>query len=204
MLCEIGLKQIAKIPAFVQDILDGEALRWNYNQVAYHYDRVFGYHKSLAYHVGSIDQNIKYEENINPVVNWLESKAGTNYKVVRCFLNLIEPNSSFRLHVDTLKVHKLARRFHIPITNVSSSVYLTYSQQGDCWKETKNYMQRGFLYELDNIRPHNVINDSEQYRINFIADVIDSNLIGPDLTTLDDEQFQFLNYIFNNGLKIIH
>jgi hypothetical protein len=64
-------------------------------------------------------------------------------------------------------------------------------------------MEYGYLYQLDNIRPHNVKNKNS-YRINFICDVIDSDLISEDLLLTDIQQIKMMQTIFNTGLIIDH
>lgn len=202
--CDVGLKVLNSVPDNLFSILQAELSNWDYKNAPYNFDKVFGYHKLKAYHVGKIDNTITFPEEIIPIIDWVVSVAGKGHKVVRCFLNLIEPNTNFHLHVDTLRVHKLARRFHIPLTNSKDCFYYTYRKNTvDTWKETKHTMEPGLLYELDNINPHNVKNHGD-YRINFIADVIKEDLIDDNLTAIEPEQYAFLNEIFNSGIAISH
>lgn len=197
--CEGGLIKISTVPEPILNILTNEVNDWDYLNDKQAFDKVFGFHKAKVYHSGPITNDIHFSRNIEPVVNWVENIAGLNHKAVRCFLNLMEPNQSFNLHVDTLKVHLLARRFHIPVLMGEGCEYLTYIQNGTDWKEVIHEMEYGNLYELDNIRPHNVKN-KDGYRINFICDVLPKEMIVPGLTNVDITQALELNKILTHGL----
>lgn len=200
--CEVGLRKLSKLPKDLFELLSEEVKSWDVENSDYNYNSVFGYHKMKSYFTGTITKNISYPSHIQPIISWLENEAGENCSVVRCFLNCIEPNTSFRLHVDTLRVHKLARRFHIPITKSEDCFYFTYTKNKDeTWDEHVDTMECGFLYELDNIRPHNVKNHNG-VRVNFIADVISNDMIDDKLNSCDFDQTTFLNKIFTFGLPI--
>jgi len=202
--CEGGLLKITSVPQHILDILHVEVNDWDYVNDQYKFDKVFGKFKFKNYHVGKIKQDISYPLNIAPVIEWIQSVAGKNQKIVRCFLNLMEPNQGFYLHVDTLKVHLLAKRFHIPIILGEGCTYYTYTQNGEGnWNELQHHMEYGYLYQLDNIRPHNVKNKNG-YRINLICDVIDEEQILNDLTLSDAQQSIINQNLFKHGLIIVH
>ena len=64
-------------------------------------------------------------------------------------------------------------------------------------------MEYGYLYQLDNIRPHNVKNKND-YRINLICDVIDEGEISDNLTLSDAQQSIINQNLFKHGLIIAH
>jgi hypothetical protein len=201
-ICEGGLLKISGVPKHILDILHTEVDNWNYINDRYKFDKAFGKFKSKFYHVGNISHNISYPIQLTPVIDWIQQLAGSNQKIVRCFLNLMEPHQSFHLHVDTLKVHVLAKRFHIPVILGEGSNYYTYTETNSgTWKESVHHMEYGYLYQLDNIRPHTVKNKNS-YRINFICDVINADLISEDLIKNDSQQLKTMQTIFNTGLII--
>ena len=201
-LCKGGLIKVTDVPQVILDVLHNEINNWDYIDDQYKYDKVFGNFKAKVYHAGDISCDIFYSPQIMPVINWLQQTAGPNQKVVRCFLNLMEPNQSFNLHVDTLEIHLLAKRFHIPIELGEGSTYYTYEESTKgLWKETRHSMEYGYLYQLDNIRPHNVKNKNA-HRINLICDIINNDLINTNLMLTNSEQFKMNRTIFNNGLAL--
>lgn len=202
-MCNGGIIKITNVPENLLSILKTEVEQWDYIKEKYSFDMVFGQHKAKSYHVKNISANITYPNSILPVINWVESIAGEDTKVVRCFLNLMEPHQNFNIHVDTLKVHVLAKRFHIPLTMSAECDYYTYEKTENGWVENIHSMEYGYLYQLDNIRPHNVKN-KEGYRINFICDLISKDLITESLLSPDMKQVRILHDIFKYGLKIIH
>lgn len=196
-LCEGGLIKITTVPEYVLTILDSQVRNWDFVNYPYHYDKVFGKHKLKSYHTGRITKDIEYTSDILPVINWVENVAGSNQKVVRCFLNLMEPNQTFRIHVDTLKVHLIARRLHIPIIVGKNCKYYTYTDSKQL-VELEHSMEYGYLYELDNIRPHNVKN-GEEYRVNFICDVMNINDICEGLNSIDPDQNSKLDRLIRDN-----
>jgi hypothetical protein len=202
--CEGGLLKIANVPHHILGILREEVNDWDYVNDRYKFDQTFGWFKSKNYHVDKIKHKISYPVNMTPVIEWIQSVAGKNQKIVRCFLNLMEPNQSFYLHVDTLQVHLLAKRFHIPVVPGVGCTYYTYTQNSEGhWNELQHHMEYGYLYQLDNIRPHNVKNKNG-YRINFICDVIDQEQISDNLTLYNTQQSIINQNLFKHGLIVTH
>lgn len=201
-ICKGGLMKIASVPEHILGILHTEVDNWDYAKDRFRFDNTFGIFKGKFYYSGNTFCNISYPVQLTPVIDWIQNIAGPNQKIVRCFLNLMTPNQSFRLHVDTLTIHLLAKRFHIPIVLSEGSDYYTYTETGNgTWKESIHNMEYGYLYQLDNIRPHTVKNKNG-YRINFICDVIDADLISENLGFYDNEQCKICETIYADGLII--
>lgn len=198
-----GVKKITPVPQNILDILNSEVNSWNYIDNDYHYDIVFSKHKVKVYFGTPVVKEIKIPDNIKDVVNWIESVMGPNQKIVRCFLNLMEPKQHFNLHVDTLKLHVFAKRLHIPIKTNNQCFFYTYKKNNTGWDEFISIMEYGYLYQLDNFNPHNVKNNLD-YRIHLICDLIDQNLIDNSLNNSDVSQVEKLHSIFRYGLKINH
>jgi hypothetical protein len=201
-ICDGGLLKICSVPKVILDVLHTEVDNWDYVNDQYRFDKTFGTFKGKFYHMGNVSHDISYPIQLTPVIDWIQYMAGPNQKIVRCFLNLMTPNQSFRLHVDTLTIHKLAKRFHIPIVLGEGSDYYTYTETGKgTWKELIHNMEYGYLYQFDNIRPHTVKNKNG-YRINFICDVMDADLISEELGFYDKEQCKICESIYSDGLII--
>ena len=202
-VCDGGLVKLTNVPRHVLDILQKEVRSWDYINDVYRYDGAFGDFKARIYHVGAIFHHIYYPPQLLSVIDWLEKMAGPDYKAVRCFLNLMEPNQTFETHVDTLKVHVVAKRFHIPVTVSEGTTYYTYTKTNKKWIQNEHSMEYGYLYQLDNINPHKVANKNG-YRINLICDLVDKNLISNDLLLTDRKQSVINQNIVNNGLALAH
>lgn len=202
-LCNGGIVKIATVPEHIMSILQAELNSWDYNNSTWKYDPAFGKHKCKVYYTDEVKIDIQYSPNIIPVIKWIESIGGPDSLAIRCFFNLMHPRQSFNLHVDTLKMHLLAKRFHIPMTLNTKCAYYTYEKTDNGWIETIHSMEYGYLYQLDNVRPHNVIN-KEGYRTNFICDVIPKSLVADGLLDTDPTQMSILSDIFKFGLNVTH
>lgn len=102
------------------------------------------------------------KKELNDIYKYLENNF--NGKVIRCELINMMPNSRIRDHKDRSDVLYLSRRFHIPI-KTNSFCFFTVAGY------TVN-MTEGTLYEINNIKWHNVKNMSDQNRIHLIIDVL--------------------------------
>lgn len=203
-ICEGGLIKISVVPESILNMLAVEASNWDHLHDSKTFDKAFGFHKAKVYYAGVINTDIHYSSNIEPVIKWVENIAGTEYKAIRCFLNLMEPNQSFNLHVDTLKLHLLAKRFHIPIMLGDGCTYYTYVKNTNgSWDELQHHMEYGYLYQLDNVHPHNVKNNNG-YRINFICDVMKKDLITDGLNAPDPTQTSINYMLLRHGLALNH
>jgi Aspartyl/Asparaginyl beta-hydroxylase len=85
-------------------------------------------------------------------------------RVVRCEVINMNPNSRVRDHKDRSDLLYLSRRFHIPL-KTNPSCFFTVNNQ------TVNMLE-GNLYEINNIKWHNVKNLSNENRVHLIVDVL--------------------------------
>lgn len=99
---------------------------------------------------------------LESIVAFLEEAA--NGRAIRIEFISMKPKSRIRTHKDRSDVLYVARRFHIPI---KTNDLVTFTSAG----ETR-HLKAGHAYELNNITYHSVKNDSDEYRIHLIVDVL--------------------------------
>lgn len=99
---------------------------------------------------------------LDSIVAFLEEAA--NGRAIRIEFISMKPKSRIRTHKDRSDVLYVARRFHIPI---KTNDLVTFTSAG----ETR-HLKTGHAYELNNITYHSVKNDSDEYRIHLIVDVL--------------------------------
>jgi hypothetical protein len=87
-----------------------------------------------------------------------------NGKVVHAEIISMKPNSRIRIHKDRGDMLYIARRFHVPIKTNLKTFFIVDNE--------KFFLEKGHLYELNNVKYHGVRNESEEYRIHLIIDVI--------------------------------
>lgn len=85
-------------------------------------------------------------------------------RVIRCEIINMAANSRIRDHKDRSDVLYLSRRFHMPLKTNPLCFFTVHGQ-------TINMLE-GNLYEINNIKWHNVKNISSENRIHLIIDVM--------------------------------
>lgn len=104
----------------------------------------------------------KAKEELSVIYKKLEEHVGG--RVVRCEIINMNPNSRVRDHKDRSDLLYVSRRFHIPLKTNTQCFFTVNSQ-------TVNMLE-GNLYEINNIKWHNVKNLSPENRIHLIIDVL--------------------------------
>lgn len=199
-----SIRYIKKVPDNLLSILDNEVKNWDFELEKYSYDPAFIKHKIKPYFLNHPSEFNLSKENshLKDIIDWCCQQVGNEYRPARCFLNLLEQKQTFPIHVDTLELHLLSKRLHIPITNSNNCEYITYKKENDSWIKLVNEMKYGMLYELDNINPHSVINNGNFPRINFILDVIEESKIkNENLMKKNINQVMIFQNLRLNGIK---
>jgi hypothetical protein len=107
-------------------------------------------------------KNIKCNEDLKSIYNYLENIY--KGKVVRTEIIQMNKKSFIKPHVDGGVMLQVGRRIHIPLITNSKVVFEVFGE--------KKYLKVGNWYEINNIIPHSVTNDSDQDRIHFIIDLM--------------------------------
>jgi hypothetical protein len=114
-----------------------------------------------------------------------------NHIVIREHFVMLAPKRQIENHIDDFPLMHTCHRIHIPI---QTSTEVTFIVNG------KNYnIENGQAFLLNTDMPHGVLNDSDQYRIHYIIDVIDKNKIN----LRDMPEYTWRLY-FNEFLEIFH
>lgn len=102
------------------------------------------------------------EQELSKIYKILEDYV--DGKVVHAEIISMKPNSRIRIHKDRGDMLYLVRRFHVPIkTNLQT--FFTVEDE-------KFFLEEKNLYELNNTKYHGVRNQSDEYRIHLIIDVL--------------------------------
>lgn len=169
------IKVIGKIEAkgilnFVNELSEEEWDQWNLRQ------KVFDVHSATKsfplswceeisnkqFHVKIFHQENKIWNHIQPIVYALEKKyVGECVNIM--FARLL-PYKSIKRHSDTSHLLKSVHRIHIPIlTNENIKFYID---------DVNFYLKSGYIYEINNIKCHSVVNLSNLDRVHLIIDVL--------------------------------
>jgi hypothetical protein len=85
-------------------------------------------------------------------------------RIIRAVLARLAPSKMIKPHVDLHMSFSLAHRIHVPIT---TNAKVRFNIGGHPFQ-----LQRGTIYEVNNLLQHSVMNKGEQDRITFIFDYI--------------------------------
>jgi hypothetical protein len=128
--------------------------------------RFMSYHWELG--DGNTSSDINYfknkesNENLSSIYEYLENIY--DGKVIRAEIIQMNKNSSIKSHVDGGVMLQLGRRIHIPLITNPKVIFEVFGE--------KKYLQVGSWYEINNIIPHSVINESEYDRVHLIIDLM--------------------------------
>lgn len=128
--------------------------------------RFMSYHWELGQGNTSYDinyfKNKESNESVNAIYEYLENLY--DGKVIRGEIIQMNKHSGIKPHVDGGVMLQLGRRIHIPLITNPKVIFEVFGE--------KKYLEVGSWYEINNIIPHSVINDSEYDRVHFIVDLM--------------------------------
>lgn len=128
--------------------------------------RFMSYHWELGQGNTSYDinyfKNKQSNESVNSIYEYLENLY--DGKVIRGEIIQMNKHSGIKPHVDGGVMLQLGRRIHIPLITNPKVIFEVFGE--------KKYLEVGNWYEINNIIPHSVINDSEYDRVHFIVDLM--------------------------------
>jgi len=113
-------------------------------------------------------KNEECNKNLKSIYDYLEHLY--EGKVVRTEIIQMNKKSSIKPHVDGGVMLQLARRIHIPLITNPKVIFEVFGES--------KYLEVGNWYEINNIIPHSVINDSEYDRVHFIIDLMPNKHLG--------------------------
>lgn len=76
----------------------------------------------------------------------------------------IKPNGTIYKHVDKSELFQYAHRVHLPLVTNPGVIFTI--------DNTDFHLEKGTWYEIDNTRPHQVINNCQDIRIHLLVDLL--------------------------------
>lgn len=166
MKCHPNVKFLCQVPDLLIKDLMSYVEKWDYQHQRFkNFNRAFGFHHC---HEVKISDLVDFNK-IKTLISWLTCEIYPQTTPVQIMFNCLKPRQRFPLHVDTLTFHQLSHRIHIPLSTTDCDYYHLGSNQNDLLLSALKF---GNAYEFNNIDPHCVENSSDQWRINFIVDLI--------------------------------
>lgn len=117
-------------------------------------------HEQISKKVNSLRQPA--EQELSKIYKILEDYV--DGKVVHAEIISMKPNSRIRIHKDRGDMLYLIRRFHVPIKTNPQTFFTV--------EDERFFLEEKNLYELNNTKYHGVRNQSDEYRIHLIIDVL--------------------------------
>jgi hypothetical protein len=166
------LEKISPIPEKLFSKILSQTSDWNFEKHL-NFDPAFKKHYAKGFKVSGISRskNTDIPEFLIEVINWIKSVIGDDYTPVQAMLNVILPNQQFPVHIDSLQLHQVAKRYHICLDNSLVDYY--FFDNDLIFKEN---MDTGWLYHYNNLMPHCVRNISSSSRTNLILDMLPKNI----------------------------
>lgn len=172
------LGKISPVPEKIFSKILSQTSDWDFERCL-NFDPAFKKHYAKGFKVSDISRskNENIPEFLTLVIDWVKSVIGDNYTPVQAMLNVIVPYQQFPVHIDSLQLHQVAKRYHICLDNSLVDYYFF-----DNDLILKESMDTGWLYYYNNLIPHCVRNASLTPRTNLILDMLPENIqINADL-----------------------
>jgi hypothetical protein len=192
MICTPNAKFLSVVPAEILSILDKELETWNFKDTRdFQQQRVFDKFKSIVYKVSEYSRSDRPSKNIEEVLNWCETLFPGKVPI---WANLFAmyPGQRYPIHVDGLELHLESNRIHIPIIFEPGAQMVFFNKTNDQWIEERHDLHRGGAWEINNINPHSAENLSSFWRVNFVVDMIDKELMNSRKDWIKDNGKQMM------------
>lgn len=166
----LTLKKISQVPEQLFSRILLETSFWDLTDRQYeNFDPAFKKHQSKGFKISKVSRskNETIPSFLHDVVDWIKHIDNENLVPAQAMLNVILPNQQFPVHIDSLKLHQHAKRYHICLDNADIEYYFFDGEE-----IIKEYMIPGHLYLYNNLIPHSVRNPSTLPRTNLILDML--------------------------------
>lgn len=117
---------------------------------------------SFGSKINSVVKDNKIISIISDIIKCLEDEVVG--KAARVLLIKLSAGKDVNEHVDSGDYLSTVRRYHIPLITNDKIFYTVNS-------ETIN-MKKGECWEINNLKPHSVLNDSEEDRVHLLIDIL--------------------------------
>jgi hypothetical protein len=195
--CYPNIKKISNVPKEHLDTLYSEIDKWDYrDSKSQRPSRVFFKVASRPYRVSEYSNKSYPKTPIDNVLNWILSFY-PNHSLFWTHFIAMAPHQRYPVHIDGYKFHQHSKRLHIPLSNKTGSYHISWQKNDQMWEPTTWSMDECSLYEFNNVVPHSAENPSDDWRINFVVDVIDTDLLNSCKDWLFEipEKIKFMNEI---------
>lgn len=174
------LEKISQVPKDLFSRILFETSDWDFEKYE-NFDPAFKKHHAKGFKISEVSRskNKDIPKYLTEVIDWVQSIIGTNHVAVQAMLNVITPNQQFPVHIDSLNLHQVSKRYHICLDNPKIEYYFF-----DNDLILKKTMEVGWLYSYNNLIPHCVRNTSSKPRTNLILDMASKDIeINSELLT---------------------
>lgn len=168
----LTLEKISLVPEKLFSKILSQTADWDFKKYE-NFDPAFRKHYAKGFKVSDISRskNIDVPIFLIEIIDWVQSIIGDDYVPVQAMLNVILPNQQFPVHIDSLQLHQISKRYHICLDNSMVDYYFF-----DNDLIIKEKMDIGWLYLYNNLAPHCVRNISLKSRTNLILDMLPKNI----------------------------
>jgi len=127
---------------------------------------VIGWKSNNSFLTQNVCENKKLDILTKPIVQYLEQLHNGKAGIVM-YIKLL-PNSNVKEHIDNGEYLNSVRRHHIPIKTNNKVLFVV--------NEEKKNMNIGECWEINNNKPHMVLNDGDE-RIHLLIDIMPNKFI---------------------------
>lgn len=191
-ICYPNVNFISDVPDSINEILLSECNLWDYKNQKPVYNRAFYKYTTYSYTVSKFSGEFNSPKNIQPALDWICSFF-KNYVPYGATFIAMSPGQRYPAHSDAFKYATVAKRMHIPVISKPGNYHVSFHKDENSeWICNTWIMEEKKLYELNNAEPHAAENMSDQWRIHFIVDIIDKDILDSsnDLYYVSSEQMQ--------------
>ena len=125
----------------------------------------------------------KYFKYINPILDYIKTIYKNHFPIKVALVKLV-PGAYITPHIDRSDLLEVPNRLHIPIITNDNVMFHVND-------EVIN-MKEGYLYEINNIRMHHVVNEGDTDRVHLLIDMfprdykIDRGFVESEISELSD------------------
>lgn len=174
-MTEKTMEKISEVPTELFSKIILETSKWNFTDEKYiNFDPAFKKHYVKGFKISSISRskNTDIPEFLIEIIEWMKNIIGCyNHSAAQAMLNTIMPGQQFPIHIDSLYLHQVSKRYHICLDNSLVEYYFFCND-----RIIRKTMDTGVLYCYNNLIPHSVRNNSLSPRTNLIIDMISNDI----------------------------
>jgi hypothetical protein len=176
-ICYPNVNFISTVPTHIFELLVKECESWDYKNQKPIYNRAFYKYITQSYAVSKFSGVCHSPENIQPALDWICSLFINHVPYGAAFFAM-SPGQQYPAHADAFNYAMSAKRMHIPVVSKKGNSHVSFHKDNDSdWTCQSWNMKEKNLYELNNAEPHAAENLSDQWRVHFIVDIIDNDVL---------------------------